>query len=173
MNRIKELVERKNVTSSSDVQKSIRLTSGDTNKSDSETPEDSKWSVRQGYSKGKAVSSAVMKAPKPKKVPFKSLIALGYPEKLDTSGRYRRRFIIHVKYVGEDNQTHQKAVKFGKVGDSEYIDHGNEEARKRILAKLRDDTTPIDSDFYRAYLLNSNESSIEQAWMNLRKLFNV
>lgn len=152
MQNIKQLVERKN--------------NSDTNSSQQKPKMD-----EENLMKSSAISASLttkpMKVKKPK-IGFKKLTCLGYPKALDTSGRYRKRFGIHVDYVGEDDKVHTKLVKFGKIGDSEYVDHGNEEMRCRIVNRIKQDVTPIQGDFYRFYLLNSTERNIGQAYINLR-----
>lgn len=92
---------------------------------------------------------------------------IGFPMKLVPNERCRRRFSCEVVYQDLQGKSHKKHVRFGNVGKSEYIDHHDDMKRLNTVSKLANTDDPLQSNFYRMYLLNSKNDNITDAYFNL------
>lgn len=118
---------------------------------------------------GTGISNASKKIKKlkrehPEKIKIKYI---GYPVKLKPSEKCKRRYACEVKYLDEEGKERKKHVRFGNEGKNEYIDHRDPQKRLNTITKLKNTESPLESNFYKLYLLNSNEPTVNDAYINL------
>ena len=92
---------------------------------------------------------------------------IGYPVKLTTNEKCRRRYSCEVRYEDNQGKNHTKHVRFGNEGKNEFIDHGDNIKRLNTVSKLSHTDDLLHSNFYKMYLLNSNNTDMNVAYINL------
>lgn len=98
--------------------------------------------------------------------PVRELKYIGYPVKLTPKPRCKKRYAVEVRWIEGGRERH-KHVRFGKGNASDFIDDHDEKKRNTKLKKMTitdDFTSPA---FYTAYLLNSPEHKLKEAWGRL------
>lgn len=92
---------------------------------------------------------------------------IGYPKKLTPSERCRKKYAVQIIFEDQKGKEHKKHVRFGKEGKTDYVDDKDELKRISLVNKLGHTDDILHGNFYRAYLLNSKEDNIHDAYKNL------
>lgn len=90
----------------------------------------------------------------------KDIISIGYPEPVKIGGKSKKRFRVSVRYVDKDLKQRIKTLFFGKVGDKEFIDDGDEMKRIKTINSLKKMGDIFEGNFYRAHILNGDTTDI-------------
>ena len=107
-------------------------------------------------------SSSVRKAKKPEWDETYELVSVNPPVPF-THPRIRKRFFITFVYK-KNGEVHKKTVKFGKVDQSEYIDHKDKEVKDKLIKSMKAYHNPFKSNHWRFHLLNQC-TEIKDAYM--------
>jgi hypothetical protein len=90
----------------------------------------------------------------------KDVISIGYPEPVKVGGKSKKRFRVSIRYVDKDLKQRIKTLFFGRVGDKEYIDDGDEGRRIKTINSLKKMGDIFEGNFYRAHILNGDTTDI-------------
>jgi hypothetical protein len=92
---------------------------------------------------------------------------IGYPMKLETTPRCKKRYMVEVRYKDQNGKMRKKHVRFGKEGREEFIDHKNPARRMSVVNRISEDSNYLSSNFYKLFLLNSQHNNISDAYKDL------
>jgi len=91
---------------------------------------------------------------------------IGFPQKLTASQHCKKKYQVEMKFLDQDGKEKSKLVRFGRLGKEDFIDHGDEDKRRRTISRLTQTDNCLHGNFYSLYLLN-NKSDIYESYKNL------
>ena len=151
------------------------LVFGSANRNKAQNVQDDTSSDSEVNSTAKKEVTSIAKESKKIKKPKKSVNPgdvkvkyIGYYHKLKPSEKCKRRYKCEVIYE-QDGKEHRKQVRFGNADKKEFVDDHDNAKRLSIINKLGHTDDPLHPNFYRMYLLNSIETDIDNAYINLVK----
>ena len=93
---------------------------------------------------------------------------ISQPETVTRKGCHRK-YQVRLEYVNKgDTQAklHRKVIMFGDQNQQDYVDNQDPKTKQLVMARLRKYHSPLQPNFYRYHLLNS-EASIKEAYLKL------
>ena len=104
----------------------------------------------------------IPKKPKPEWDESYTMLSLNPPVPFSHPKMNKRFFITFV--YRKAGLVHKKTVKFGKIGQNEFIDHKNKEEREKLLKSMKSYHNPFKANHWRFYLLNQC-TDMKEAYM--------